>query len=128
MISSACLPACLPAVRPGSTRPRAGVSYFSELKDRHFSRVNPYSFYKFIVFVILVVLIVNKILEYSPVADPSVLNTCTIIPVDDGLLRTMVDCAGPASSSTLYIDLLNVTVIANNREQTIAQISSVLKI
>ena len=36
---------------------------------------------------------------YSPVAVPSVLNTCTVISVDDGLLRTSTCCAGPASSS-----------------------------
>ena len=35
----------------------------------------------------------------SPVAVPSVLNTCTVISVDDGLLRTSTGCAGPLFSS-----------------------------
>ena len=39
-----------------------------------------------------------------PVAAPLVLNTCTVISVDDGLLRTSTGCAGPASSSILYVD------------------------
>ena len=40
----------------------------------------------------------------SPVAAPLVLNICTVISVDDGLLRTSTGCAGPASSSILYVD------------------------
>jgi len=46
------------------------------------------------------------------VADPSVLVTCTVKAVDDGLLRTSVGRAGPVSSSTLYIDWLNLTKIS----------------
>ena len=45
-----------------------------------------------------------------PVADPSVLNTLIVISVDDGLLRTSTGCAGPSSSSTLYVDWLKLTV------------------
>ena len=53
-----------------------------------------------------------KITYYSPVADPSLVVTCTITSVDDGLLRTIVGCAGPPSSAILYVDSLNVTVMA----------------
>jgi len=38
--------------------------------------------------------------------------TCTVISVDDGLLRTSTGCAGPASSLTLYADWLKVTTVA----------------
>ena len=38
--------------------------------------------------------------------------TCTVISVDDGLLRTSTGCAGPASSLTLYVDWLKVTTVA----------------
>ena len=48
--------------------------------------------------------------QYSPVADPSVLNACTVISVDDGLLRTSISCADPSSSSTLYVDCPNCIV------------------
>ena len=47
-------------------------------------------------------LIVNQ-LQYSPVADPSVLVTVTLNSVDDGLLRTSTGCAGPLPSITLYV-------------------------
>jgi len=40
------------------------------------------------------------------------LSTCTIISVDDGLLKTSTGCAGPSSSSTLYVVCSNVTVTA----------------
>ena len=53
-----------------------------------------------------------KILQYLPVADPSVVVTCTVILVDNGLLTTSTGCAGPASSLTLYSDRLNITVTA----------------
>ena len=53
-----------------------------------------------------------KILQYSPIAVPSVLNTCTEESNDDGLLRTSTGRAGPAPSITLYIVSLNITVIA----------------
>ena len=56
--------------------------------------------------------------QYSPVADPSVLVTVTIIVIDDGLLRTSTGCAGPAFSITRYIVSLNITVMA--RKQMIA--------
>ena len=38
-------------------------------------------------------------------------NTCTVIGVNGGLLRTSTSCDG-SSSSTLYVDCSNVTVIA----------------
>jgi len=38
--------------------------------------------------------------------------TCTVISVDDGLLRTSTGCAGPSSSAKLYTDSSNATVIA----------------
>jgi len=51
-------------------------------------------------------------LVYSPVAVLSLLLTCTVISVDDGLLRTSTGCAGPLSSSTLYVDWLKLIVLA----------------
>ena len=45
-----------------------------------------------------------KVLQYSPVAEPSVLVTCTVISVDDGLLRTSTGFVDPPSSLTLYVD------------------------
>ena len=55
----------------------------------------------------------HLILQYSPVADPSVLVTCTVKVIDAGLLRTSTGCAGPAFSLTLYVVSLNITVIAS---------------
>jgi len=49
---------------------------------------------------------------YSPVADLSMLVTRTVISVDDGLLRTSVGRDGPSFSLTLYVDRLNLTVMA----------------
>ena len=51
-------------------------------------------------------------LLHSLVAVFSLSLTCTVISVDDGLLRTSTGCAGPASSLTLYVDWLKVTVAA----------------
>ena len=51
----------------------------------------------------------------SPVAVPTMSLTCTVISVDDGLLRTSTGCVGPSSSSTLYVDCSNCTVIAKSR-------------
>ena len=45
-----------------------------------------------------------------PVADPSLLNTLTVISVDDGLLRINNICTGPLSSSILYVDWPKFTV------------------
>ena len=39
----------------------------------------------------------------SLVAVPEVSLTCTVISVDDGLLRTSTGCAGPSVSLTLYV-------------------------
>ena len=39
-------------------------------------------------------------------------DTCTVISVDDGLLRTSTGCAGPSSSSTLYVVWVKVIVIS----------------
>ena len=41
-------------------------------------------------------------------------DTCTVISVDDGLLRTSTGCANPASSSTLYVDWVKDMVIAES--------------
>jgi len=35
--------------------------------------------------------------------------TCTVISVDDGLLRTSTGCTGPAFSPTLYVDWIKLT-------------------
>ena len=43
---------------------------------------------------------------HLPVADPPVLDTVTVILVDDGLLRTSTGCADPSDSLTLYNDWL----------------------
>ena len=45
----------------------------------------------------------------------SLLLTCTVISVDDGLLRTSTGCAGPSSSSTLYADWLKLIVMTINQ-------------
>ena len=50
-------------------------------------------------------------LPYSPMAVLLIALTCTVISVDDGLLRTSTGCAGPSSSLTLYVDWLKVTVM-----------------
>jgi len=42
----------------------------------------------------------------------SVSLTCTVISVDDGLLRTSTGCAGPAPSLALYVDWMNEMMIA----------------
>ena len=55
-------------------------------------------------------MLLKVMLVYSPVAVMSLLLTCTVILVDDGLLRTSTGCAGPASSSILYVDLLKMIV------------------
>ena len=41
--------------------------------------------------------------------------TCIAISVDDGLLRTSTGCANPASSLTLYVDWLKVTMTAKQQ-------------
>jgi len=51
----------------------------------------------------------------SLVAVPEVSLTCTVISVDDRLLRTSTGCAGPSFSSTLYVDWLKLTKIATGR-------------
>ena len=38
--------------------------------------------------------------------------TCTVISVDGGLVRTSTSCTSLSSSLTLYVDWLNVTVVA----------------
>ena len=48
--------------------------------------------------------------QHPPIAVPSVLNTSTVISVDDGLLRISAGCAGPSFSSTLYVGCPNLTV------------------
>ena len=57
-------------------------------------------------------MLLKVMLVYSPVAVMSLLLTCTVISVDDGLLTTSTGCAGPSSSSTLYVDWLKLTNIA----------------
>ena len=55
-------------------------------------------------------MLLKVMLVYSPVAVMSLLLTCTIILVDDGLLRTSTGCAGPLFSSTLYVEWLKLIV------------------
>jgi len=54
----------------------------------------------------------NNNQRYSLWAVTPVSLTCTVISVDDGLLRTSTGCAGPSPSSTLYVDWLNKMMIA----------------
>ena len=56
-------------------------------------------------------------IQYSPVADPSVLNTSIIISVADGLLRTSEGCTGPPFSLILDVKCVKFTVIANKPEK-----------
>ena len=55
-------------------------------------------------------MLLKVMLVYLPVAVMLLLLTCTVISVDDGLLRTSTGCAGPLFSSTLYADWLKVIV------------------
>ena len=55
------------------------------------------------------------ILKYLPVADPSSLNTLTVISLVDGLLRINTSCTEPLSSSVLYVDWSKFTMGANNK-------------
>ena len=48
----------------------------------------------------------------SLVAVPEESLTCTVISVDDGLLRTSTGCTGLSSSSALYVACSNVTTAA----------------
>ena len=52
------------------------------------------------------------ILQYSPVADPLVLYTSTIVAVDDGPLRTSPICAVVTFSLTLDAGCVKFTVRA----------------
>ena len=59
--------------------------------------------------ILTVNMLLKVMLVYSPVAVMSLFLTCTVISVDDGLLRTSTGCAGPSSSLTLYADWLKLT-------------------
>ena len=69
---------------------------------------------------------VSKLLAYTasytlkslPVADPSSLNTLTVMSVVDGLLRINTSCTEPLSSSVLYTDWLKFTMGAKNNRIT----------
>ena len=58
---------------------------------------------------------VQLILADSLVAVPKGSLTCTVISVDDGLLRTSTGCTDPPSSLTLYVDCSKLTKIATKR-------------
>ena len=47
-------------------------------------------------------------LNYSPVADVSVLNTSIVILVEEGLLEANSICINPSSSLALYADWLKL--------------------
>ena len=55
-------------------------------------------------------MLLKAMLVYSPVAVMSLLLTCTVISVDDGLLRTSTGCTVLLPSSTVYFDWLKCTV------------------
>ena len=48
-----------------------------------------------------------------PVADPSLLNTLSVMSVVDALLSSNSSCTDPLSSSMLYVDWSKLTVGAN---------------
>ena len=52
---------------------------------------------------------------YIPVAEPSMLVTCTVKLVDNGLLRTSTACASSSCSLTLYFDWPNITMVARRQ-------------
>ena len=54
--------------------------------------------------------IVESYILCSPVAVLLLVVTCTVISVDDGLLRTSTGCTDPISSSTVYADWSKVIV------------------
>ena len=56
-----------------------------------------------------------KILQYLPVAEPSVLVTCTVISIFNALLNISTGCTGPASSLTLYVDCSKLTTITETK-------------
>ena len=60
-------------------------------------------------------MLLKVMLVYSPVAVMSLLLTCTVILVDDGLLRTSTGCVGPSSSSILNVDWLKLTEISTEQ-------------
>ena len=45
-----------------------------------------------------------------------VLLICTVILVDDGLLKNNTGCTTPSLSLTLYVESLNCTLIATNNK------------
>ena len=53
------------------------------------------------------------IIHFSPVADPSLLNTLIVMLVVDGLLRIKISCKGPLPSSIPYVDWPKFTLGAN---------------
>jgi len=53
--------------------------------------------------------------KFSPVADPSLLYTITVMSVVDRLLRINITCTGPLSSSMVYVDWPKFTLGANNK-------------
>ena len=52
---------------------------------------------------------------YVPDADVSLAVTCTVILVDDGLLRISTGCAGPLPSATSYVDCAKLIVTAKQK-------------
>jgi len=46
---------------------------------------------------------------YSPIADPSVVDNCTVMSLRGGLSRTNVSCASWLSSLAVYTNWLNLT-------------------
>ena len=51
-------------------------------------------------------------LQYSPIAVPSVLYAYTVTTLNDDLLRTSTGRISPAPSPTVYVDCSNVTKVA----------------
>jgi len=70
-------------------------------------------------------MLLKVMLVYSPVAVMSLLVTCTVISVDDGLLRISTGCASPLFSPTLYVGWLNLIVAATkNYNRTVNRLLS----
>ena len=58
-----------------------------------------------------------KIIQHSPVADPLMSFTFTVISIDGWLLRTSKGCAGLSPSSILYVGCSKFMVMAKSRHK-----------
>ena len=59
---------------------------------------------------ILILYIVGQAMWYPPSADPSTLNTCRLMVVDDGILRCNLGSIHPSFSLIIYAGYSNMMV------------------